>query len=279
MKSQNRLIFSILGIAALAIAFWVLALGPKREDADELSGQVSQLQTSLTEAQAKVTEAIGARREFPTDYRQLVVLGKAAPAGEETASLLVELNRIATDSGVKFESILLSGEGEGAAEPAPTPAPAAPAGEAAPTGVPAAATIPPTEAAASLMPLGASIGPAGLAVMPYNLTFSGNFFDVANFIKGIDSLVHTGETEVAVDGRLVTLDGFALNAAAKGGFPRLNANFAVTTYVTPPSQGVTAGATPTAPAPSVATPAATTTASPESTATPASATSETEPAQ
>ncbi len=112
--------------------------------------------------------------------------------------------------------------------------------------------------------------------MPYSLTFSGSFFDVADFIKGIDSLVDTGETKVAVDGRLVTLDGFALNAATEGGFPRLNATFAVTTYVTPPAQGVTAGATPTEPAPSVATPAAATT-SPESTTT--SATAETEAAQ
>jgi Tfp pilus assembly protein PilO len=273
MSSSNRLIISILAVAAIAIAFWMLALGPKREEADELSGQGSQLQSSLATAQAKVSEAIVAKHEFPTDYRQLVVLGKAAPANEETASLLVELNHIATDSGVKFESILLSGEGEGESEaPAPVPAPT----EAAPGGVPAAATVPPTEAAASLTPLGASIGPAGLSVMPYSLTFSGNFFDVADFVKGIDSLVDTGKTEVAVDGRLVTLDGFALNAATEGGFPRLNATFAVTTYVTPPAQGITAGATPTEPAPAVATPAAAT-ATPESTT--ASATPEAEGAQ
>lgn len=274
MKSSNRMIISILGITAIAVAFWMLALGPKREEADELSSKVGQLQTSLVEAQAKVAEAVAAKQEFPTDYRQLVVLGKAAPANEETASLLVEVNHIAAHSGVKFESIALSGEGEAATESAAPPA--APATEAAPAGVPAAATIPPTEAAASLMPLGASIGPAGLAVMPYSLTFSGNFFDVADFIKGIDSLVDPDETKVAVDGRLVTLDGFALNAASNGGFPRLNANFSVTTYVTPPNQGVTAGATPTAPAPSVATPAAATT-SPESTT--ATTTSEAEPAQ
>jgi Tfp pilus assembly protein PilO len=241
MSSSNRLIVSILGIAAIAIAFWMLALSPKRKEADELSGQVSQLQASLATAQAKVTEAVAAKREFPSDYRQLVVLGKAAPAGEETASLLVELNHIARDSRVKFESILLNdGGGEEAA--------------AAPTGTAA----PPTEVAASLMPLGASIGPAGLAVMPYSLSFSGSFFHIADFIKGIDSLVGTGAERVAVDGRLVTLDGFALSAAGDGGFPRLNASFAVTTYVTPPTQGVTAGATPAAPAPSIATPAAAT---------------------
>jgi Tfp pilus assembly protein PilO len=273
MKSSGRLIISILALAAIAIAFWMLALGPKREEADKLSGQVSELQGSLAEAQAKVAEAVAAKQEFPADYRQLVVLGKAAPAGEDTASLLVELNHVAENSGVKFESISLSGEG---GEESATPAPATPTTEAGPNGVPAASTTPPTEVAAALMPLGASIGPAGLAVMPYSLSFSGSFFDVADFIEGIDSLVDTNESQVAVDGRLVTLDAFALNASADGGFPNLNASFSVTTYVTPPTQGVTAGATPTAPAPSVATPAAVTT-SPEATTT--SATPEAEPAQ
>jgi Tfp pilus assembly protein PilO len=259
MGSSNRLIVSILVVAALAVGFWVLLLGPKRSEADELTGQVEQLQVSLAEAQSKATEASVARRQFPADYRQLVVLGKAVPANDDTSSLLVELSHISTRAKVKFQSIQLNGSGEEVAAPAtsaPTP-PATPA-EGSSGAVPAAATIPPTEAAASVMPLGAAIGPAGLAVMPYSLAFSGDFFHVADFIEGIDSLVHTSGPEVAVDGRLVTLDGFALSADAKRGFPYLNANFAVTTYLTPPSQGVTAGATATAPAPSTATPTATT---------------------
>ncbi len=264
MSSSNRLIVSILGIAVLAVAFWMLALSPKRKEADELSSQASQLQVSLETAQAKVTEAVAAKQEFPTDYRQLVVLGKATPAGEETASLLVQLNHVAKDSHIRFESILLNDEGEESTAPETPPGTLAP----------------PTEVAASLMPLGASIGPAGLAVMPYNLSFTGDFFHVANFIKGIDSLVHSNDSKVAVDGRLVTLDGFALNASANGGFPLLRASFAVTTYVTPPNQGLTAGATPTEPAPSIATPSGATpaaeTTAPESSA---STTSEAAPAQ
>jgi len=129
--------------------------------------------------------------------------------------------------------------------------------------------VPPTEAAASIMPLGASIGSAGLGVMPYGLTFSGGFFQVSKFIGGIDSLVDAGEGRLTVDGRLVTLDGFALNADPDLDFPFLNATFSVTTFVTPPTLGVTAGATPAAPAPSTATPAAETTA-PEATPEPTS---------
>ncbi len=98
------------------------------------------------------------------------------------------------------------------------------------------------------MPLGAKIGPAGLGVMPYTLIFDGSFFEVADFIKGIDSMVTTEAQDVTVDGRLVTLDGFSLVADENEGFPQLDATFAVTTYLTPPNQGVTAGATEVAPA-------------------------------
>lgn len=256
MKSSNRLLVSILVVAALAIGFWVLALGPKREEADELASQVEQQRLSLAAARSEVTEGVAARKQFPADYRQLVTLGQATPANDETASLLVELNRIANDAKVKFNSLQLASTGESTAEvPAPAPAaPTTPATEPGSGAVPASTTVPPTEAAAALMPLGASVGPAGLAVMPYTLDFSGNFFQIANFIKGIDSLVHTGSNQVAVNGRLVTLDGFALSGATEAGFPQLNASFAVTTYLTPPSQGLTAGAISTGP-PAVTTPA------------------------
>lgn len=260
MKSANRLIVATLAIATLAIAFWVLALGPKRQEASDLSSQADQISAALAESRFQLTEAAAARHQFPADYRQLVVLGKAVPSSDDTSSLLVELNHVADKSKVTFNSIQLSSTGGGEAPAAPVPAPApaapAPATEGSYSAVPAAASVPPTEAAASLLPLGATVGTAGLGVMPYSLNFSGSFFQVADFIKGVDSLVKTG-ADVAVDGRLVTLDGFALVPSSETGISNLKASFSVTTYVVPPTQGVTAGATPTAPAPETATPAAT----------------------
>jgi Tfp pilus assembly protein PilO len=254
MNLSNRLIVSILVVVALAVAFWVLALSPKRQEAGELAEQLSTLHISVAESQSKAAEAVSAKRAFPTDYQQLVVLGQAVPPSDETSSLLVELNQIAHSSKVKLDSIQLgTGSGEGEGTPAATTTTPAPAVGSS-SSVSAAASIPPTEVAASLLPLGATIGPAGLAVMPYDLAFSGSFFHVADFIKGIDSLVHTGKN-ISVDGRLVTINGFALNEETNLGFPQLNATFSVNTYLVPPGQGVTAGAT--AAAPSATTPAAT----------------------
>lgn len=261
-KSTNSVIVAVLAVAVLAIAFWMLLLGPKRDEASKLSAQVKEAKASLTQHRAEVAQALEAREQFPVNYQQLVVLGKAVPGDDDTASLLVQLNRISERAGVSFQTLTLeAAEGEAPAPPAPS-APEAPSTEGAASegsaGAPASLASP-TEVAASTLPLGAAIGPAGLGVMPYTLTFNGDFFHIADFIKGLDSLVKTQNARVSVDGRLLTINGFSLAPAPEGGFPSLEATFSVTTYLTPPEEGVTAGATPAAPAPATATPAATTT--------------------
>jgi Tfp pilus assembly protein PilO len=241
MSSSNRIIVAMLVVVALAVAFWMLLLSPKKDEVAKLDKQVAKQEAELSVHQSEVQQGLAAQEAFPRAYRDLVVLGKAAPADDDTASLIVQLSRNARKSGVRFETFLLTPASEGEAEtpeapPAPEP------------GQPAS-FVPPTEAAASTMPIGASIGPAGLAVMPYTLTFKGNFFNVADFIHGLDSLVESNNEEVEVTGRLITINGFTLTEDASKKFPALEASFKVTTFLVPPEQGVTAGATPTSPEP------------------------------
>jgi Tfp pilus assembly protein PilO len=243
MTSSNRLIVAMLVVAALAIAFWMLLLSPKREEAAKLGDEVARAQESLALHRSEVTQALAARKRFPVEYQQLVVLGKAVPREDETASLLVELTQLADRSHVHFESLSLSTSGGGESAPAA----AAPEEGASPT-----------EVAASLLPLGATIGPAGLGVMPYDLTFKGTFFQMADFIEGLDSLVKTKNAAVDVTGRLITISGFTLKPDQSVGFPQLEASFSVTTFVLPPEESPTAGATPTSPETVTATPASAT---------------------
>lgn len=245
MNTTNKAIAAILALAVLAGAFWMLLLSPKREETRKLGKEVERLEASLAQHEAEVAEAEAARADFPQEYQRLVVVGKAVPGDDDVASLLVQLNRIGERAGGSFRNLALSG-GSGGEASTPPPAPSA--------GEPAS----PTEVAASLLPIGASVGPAGLAVMPYEVAFDGDFFKVADFIEGLDKLVKTKEDEVVVDGRLVTIDSFTLEAAGDRGFPALQASFSLTTYLTPPSEGVTGGATPGTPGPSTATPAAAT---------------------
>jgi Tfp pilus assembly protein PilO len=246
LKSQkNLMIVAMVVIAVLAFVFWKALLSPKREEAADLGQQIEQVEASLAQHEAEIAEAKEARAQFPVDYQKLVVLGKAVPGDDDTASLLVQVTRISDRAGVEFKDIQLNSQ-EGGGE------------EAAVAASPGAEPVSATEATASLMPLGAAVGPAGLGVMPYSLTFNGSFFEVADFIKGLDSLVKTQSEKVFVDGRLLTIDGFSLAPQPDKGFPALQASFGVTTYLTPPTQGVTGGATPESPAVAAGTPASTT---------------------
>lgn len=271
MRSSGRLIASIIVVVGLAIAFWILAIAPKREAADRLGQEAQQLTSSVESARSEVAVATAAKQAFPADYRQLVVLGQAAPAGDETASLLVELEGIAAAAGVEFKSIQLSSSSGESAVEAPVPAAVPEESSAGSSGaVQAAATISPTELAASLLPLGASIGPAGLYVMPYTLEFSGGFFQITRFISRVDDLVRTSNESIAVDGRLITIGGFSLDTETEdeegeGSGGELSATLSVTTFLSPPGQGVTAGATPSAPA-TATSESATTVSAPEASA-------------
>jgi Tfp pilus assembly protein PilO len=234
LSSTNGLIVGMVAFAVLAFLFWTMALGPKRDEADELSAKAKGLETSLATHESEIAQALEARHNYAEDYRNLVVLGKAVPGDDDTASFLVQLERISRAAKVEFRVLKLA------------------ASEAAPEEV--AATTPPvegaspTEVAASTLPLGATVGAAGLGVMPYELSFEGNFFSIAKFIHGLDSLVKTENEKVAVTGRLITIDGFSLKGDTGKGFPALEGSFNVTTYLTPPEVGVTGGAAPAGPA-------------------------------
>lgn len=250
-NARNLTIVAMLVVATLAIAFWVLLLSPKREEAAALGKEIKQVEASLAQHQAEVAEGEEAREQFSADYQKLVVLGKAVPGDDDTASLLVQLTGVSERADVEFRNLKLSASGGDTEAPAAAP----PASGEESGGMPVSAT----EAEASLLPLGASVGPAGLAVMPYTLNFDGSFFEIADFIAGLDSLVKTDRDGVLVDGRLLTVDGFSLKADQEAGFPALEASFAVTTYLTPPSESGLEGTTPETPGAETATPAAATT--------------------
>ncbi len=263
---QARTVVGVILIVGVAIAFYMLALSPKKQEASELSTQIDTTRAQVAQSQSEIAAGSTAKTQFSKDYEQLVLLGKAVPQGDDTASMMVQLSKISSDADVSFDSLTAGDAGGDAAATAAT-ASSTPGAE-----------VPPTEVAASLLPIGATVGSAGLATMPYALSFKGRFFHVADFLKGLNNLVSTGidqsnqASQVSVNGRLLTIDGFTLIADPSLGFPDLKANFSVTSYVTPPDSGITAGATPTAPAATTTDAGATpTTTTPDPTAAPAAA--------
>ena len=277
MRRADRTIVVSLAVVGLIVAFWMLVISPKRHEASSLKEDITQLQSSVDQAEQTAAAGQQARKAFGANYRRLVVLGKAVPADDDQASLLVQIERLANRAGVRFQAISLT---DASADTTATATPTAPAGStessappAAPPAEPTAATA--TEATAATLPIGATVGPAGLPVMPYDLTFTGEFFQIADFLQGLDGMVHTRQAKVDVNGRLLTVDAFTLEpeqtstvGASLDPTPVLTASLAVTTYLTPAEQGITAGATPAAPAPATPAPASPTPASSTTTTTP-----------
>ena len=263
MKASDRSILIGLVILGLLACFWFMLLGPKRKEAADLAQEVDGLSAEVTQQEQLASAAELAQSEYGRNYERLIVLGKAAPADGDTPSLLAQLTARSEKSGTRFASLIAGSDAAAPALPAAaetTTDQAAAAGseEAAPettSAVPVAATpAPATEAAAATLPLGATVGPAGLGVLPYTLNFSGEFFEMADLLEGIDSQVGSDGTVAKVGGRLVTINGFTMTPSSFG--HDLDVEMSISTYVLPDSQGLTAGATPAAPPASV--PAATT---------------------
>jgi hypothetical protein len=228
MNETTKTALAVCAVVALAAAFWLLLLAPKREKAAELSKRANAISAEVGSEQQRAAEALTAKEDFPRDYQRLIILGKAVPAEAATPSLLVQLDGVSALSRTVFTSIE-QGEGGEATE-----------------------STEGAETSAALLPLGSSVGPAGFSKMPYKLKFDGYLFNIAGFIRRLDSLVQTKDGFVDSKGRLVTIDGFNLRPAEGEGAGSnstglLEAEFIVSTYVTPPGQGLTAGASPSGP--------------------------------
>ena len=92
----------------------------------------------------------------------------------------------------------------------------------------------------------APVTSGGLETVPLELEFVGNFFRLADFFHDIKRFVHVVNNNVVVNGRLVTIDGVNFSSEPTI-FPRIKAELKATVYLSPLTQGVTAGATPTGP--------------------------------
>ncbi len=261
MKGTDKTLLMILPAVALVIGFYLLVISPKQGEIGKLDDQISTLTTQVSSAESQVAAAEDARKSFAANYSEIVSLGSAVPEDSDQATLIYDMTQTSHKAGVNFRSFELAdatevtsaAEASSATTTPPsgttTPAPAA-GSEATTASAPAAPTaVAPTEADAASLPIGSAVGPAGLPVMPYKLKFNGSFFDMADFFAYLDKGVEVTDTKVdpKVNGRLMTVNGFAMVGDPAHGFPHVQASVALNTYIVPADQGLSAGATPAGP--------------------------------
>jgi hypothetical protein len=227
MTGRDRIV--AIGIAVLVVlgAGWMLVVSPERKKAAKLDEQVGSASAQLATANGQLASSRNAQAQYTAAYASIVSLGKAVPPSQEVPALIYQLAQASHEKNVEFSSIVSGGNG-GASSPG--------SGAATP-----AATI------------------TGFAAMPFTFIFSGTFFDLYHLFQQLDrSTVLTSSGGVVVSGRLLTIQSVKLGpvgsssgagpASGKGHSERLSGTVTATAYVLPASQGLTAGATSTAPA-------------------------------
>jgi len=292
LNARDKKIVIILVPVMLLAAYWFLVLGPKREEAGKLADTLAEAETRRDTAQDALRQAEATKSGYAEDYATVVRLGKAIPSDVDMPSLLVQLDQAAKGTNIRFAKIA-AGARTAAAVAAPAPVapgsapPASDAGgvpaatapgqatesanetaaaandssadSAAAAGSPPAATPPDGTTAATTSTTTATSPPAALDTVPLTFSFDGRFADLANFFHEMKRFVRVANDRVQVDGRLMKIDGFTFDSTE---FPTIKAEVTATVYLSPKTQGVTAGATPEGPAPVTTTATTTTTPAP-----------------
>jgi Tfp pilus assembly protein PilO len=222
VTARDRIVLIVVGLAAAMAAFWFLAISPKRKDATDLGAQITQAQARLDTAQASASQAQAAKARYRTDYATVARLGKAVPVDDEMPSLVYQLEQTAKANHVRFNSIKLTGDSSGA------------------DAAGAASSATPGSTVTAALPPGATVGAAGFPTMPFSFDFTGTYFDMQRFVKALDGFTSVNGKSINVKGRLLTVDGIALQAGPKG-FPQVDASVVVTSYLLPTDEGLTPG--------------------------------------
>jgi Tfp pilus assembly protein PilO len=220
-RSIRILIAAAVAVAAVA-GYWKLVLAPKRAQAAQLEQQLSTAQSQIATAQATLAGYRSAKATYRTNYSTVVRLGKAAPADDDSRSLLVQLDYAAKHSGVDFGAIDI-GQGSSTA---------------------GATTAAPTD---SNLPPGA-VSAGSYSELPIGLGFSGTFAELNNFFGRLERFVTVHGDRVAIDGRLVRISSIDIEPG-EGGWPSIKAKLGASAYIVPAAQSL-GSASSAAPAPS-----------------------------
>ena len=249
MNASNRLIVAILVVAALAIGFWMLLLGAEaRRRPTNSAAEVDSLQVSLAEAQSRGSRsAEAAQARLPG---RLPAAGRARQGGAGRRRNLLAAGRTETDrDAVERDLRKHPARRREAAKPPRRrePAPAAPVEPSRDRSLRRGPGLGDRAADRGGRLAAAARGddrprrPRRDALHPH---LHRHFFHVADFIKGIDSLVHTGNSEIARRRPPGHPRRLRPQRRPRARLPDLDATFSVTTYVMPPGEGLTAGASP-----------------------------------
>jgi Tfp pilus assembly protein PilO len=204
-KTYRVLLAGVLAVAAVG-GYWKVVLAPKRAQAAELAQQVDTQKAQLAQTEGLIATYRNAKSDYHANYATVVRLGKAAPADDDTRSLVVQLDAAAKRSGVVFDNV----------DVAQSASPGA--------------TATTTDGAGSLAP--GAVNTGSYAVMPFSLSFGGDFDSLSGFFARLERFVTVQNDRIAVNGRLLRIESIDLQAGDKG-WPGISAQIGASAYIVP----------------------------------------------
>jgi hypothetical protein len=235
MTTRDRImLLAVAAVAALA-GFWFFAIGPKRDDAKVLDGKLAAAQQRLQTAQDAANQAEAAKSRYRKDYAAVARLGAAVPGDDNTATLLFQLQAAARGARVDLRTFSVTGGASASANSTPA-ASSASGSSSSGSSSSSSSTAPATQAATATLPPGASVGTAGFPTMPFEFTFHGSFAEMQTLLRSLHRFVRVKGDDVAVSGRLLTVDGISLVPTT---FPQVTAKIEATAFLLPADQTAT----------------------------------------
>ena len=107
MRARGREVYIIAAVVAvvLIVAWYFLLLSPTLSKVSDTNAQIVSAQAALASAQANVVRLESYKKTAPQSREEIVRLGKMLPTSEGIPSLIMELTKTASASGVDLASI------------------------------------------------------------------------------------------------------------------------------------------------------------------------------
>jgi Tfp pilus assembly protein PilO len=180
LSRERQVALVCAGVLLIAILGYFVVVSPKRSTAHKLSAERAQVEEQIARNRAS---ALG--RNLPTiRAADIFRLTKAMPSDTGMPDLILELNQLASDSGISFDAI----------EPQP-----------------------PTS-------------DNSYDIHPISLTFSGNFYSLADFLFRVRNLVRVHDQKFVAKGRMLALSGLTFSEG-ENKFPQIQAELTVDSFV------------------------------------------------
>ena len=105
MSRKVRMAISGVALIVIVALAWFLLISPLRADIAETDNAIAAESTRLVAAQAKLAQAEITRAEGRKNQARLLELAKMVPYSSQVPSLLVQIQDLADQSGIKFISV------------------------------------------------------------------------------------------------------------------------------------------------------------------------------